>query len=315
MRSLLSLTVVLLGGLCPAAAMDDPANTAATGQTPASKSEPTADETAIRAASAAFVKAFNASDAQAIADLFTEDVESIDEDGTVVKGKRAVADLFAQAFSASPGSKMEIRTDSIRFLSPEVAKEEGRSTIKPAGAGAPDVDRYSVLYVKRDGKWLQSSIREHPEQDLSPHERLKELEWMLGEWVDESDSAVIFTTCRWSEDQNFLLRHYAIHVEGKPALNGTQRIGWDPVTGQFKSWVFDSKGGYSEGLWSREGNRWVVKVSGPLRDGKITTETNIITKVRDGMARWQSVDRTVAGRVLPDSREFVLVRRPPQPEQ
>jgi uncharacterized protein (TIGR02246 family) len=285
------------------------------GQASAGASEGSQDERAIRATSAAFVKAFNAGDARAIAELLTEDVESTDEDGSVVQGKWAVADLFAQAFTASPGGKMEIRIDSIRFLTPEVAKEEGRSTITPAGGGPPDVDRYSVLYVKKNGKWLQSSIREHPEHDLSPHERLKELEWMLGEWVDESDSAVIFTTCRWSEDRNFLLRHYAIRVEGKPALDGTQRIGWDPVTGQFKSWLFDSQGGYSEGLWSREGNRWIVKLSGPLRDGKITTETNIITKVRDGMARWQSVDRTVAGRLLPDTREFVLVRRPPQPEK
>jgi uncharacterized protein (TIGR02246 family) len=309
------MTLVLLGGLCPAAGIDERPNTTSTGQSPANRSEGTSDEKAIRATSAAFVKAFNAGDAKAIADLLTEDAESTDEDGTVVQGKWAVADLFAQAFAASPGSKMETRIDSIRFLTPEVAKEEGRSTITPAGEGAPDVDRYSVLYVKKDGKWLQSSIREHPEQDLSPHERLKELEWMLGEWVDESDSAVIFTTCRWSEDQNFLLRLYRIQVQGKPALNGTQRIGWDPATGQFKSWVFDSQGGYSEGLWSREGNRWVVKLSGPLRDGKITTETNIITKVRDGMARWQSVDRTVAGRLLPDTREFVLVRKPPQPEK
>ena len=138
---------------------------------------------------------------------------------------------------------------------------------------------------------------------------------MVGEWVDESDSAVIFTTCRWSEDKNFLLRNYSIQVQGKPAMTGTQRIGWDPVAGQFRSWNFDSQGGYSEGLWSREGDRWVIKLSGPLRNGKISTETNIITHVDKDTARWKSVDRTIGGRVLPDSPEFVLVRRPPQPKK
>ena len=192
-----------------------------------------------------------------------------------------------------------------------MAKEEGRCTITPAGAGGPDVDRYTVLYVKKDGKWLQSSVREHPDHDLSPHERLKELEWLVGDWVDESDAAVVFTTCRWSEDKNFLLRHYTFHIQGRPAMTGTQRIGWDPVTGQFKSWVFDSQGGQSEGLWSRDGDRWVIKMSGPLRGGKISTETNIITRVNKDMARWKSVDRTAGGQVLPDSPEFVLVRKPP----
>ena len=42
---------------------------------------------------------------------------------------------------------------------------------------------------------------------------------------------------------------------------GTQRIGWDPVAGQFRSWDFDSQGGYSEGLWSRDGDRWIIKMS------------------------------------------------------
>lgn len=284
-------------------------------QAAASAPERADDLKAIRAAGTAFVRAFNAGDAAAIAACFTDDAESIDEDGTVVRGKEAIAEAFAAAFAASPGDTMRVRADSVRFIGPDVAEEEGQCTVIPAKArgGSPDIDRYTVIYVKRDGKWLQSSVREHPEPDLSPHERLKELEWMVGEWVDESDSAVIFTTCRWSEDTNFLLRNYTIQIQGKPAMTGTQRIGWDPLTGQFKSWTFDSRGGYSEGLWSRDGNRWVVRMSGPLRNGKISAETNIITQVNKDMARWRSVDRSAAGALLPDSPEFVLVRKPPRP--
>ena len=55
-------------------------------------------------------------------------------------------------------------------------------------------------------------------------------------------------------------------------------------------------------------------MSGPLRNGKISTETNIITHVDKDTARWKSVDRTIGGRILPDSPEFVLVRTPPQPK-
>jgi hypothetical protein len=256
---------------------------------------------------------FNAGDAIAITELLAEEAESTGEDGSLVQCKCAVAELVAETLASSPGSKMQVRIGSIRFLSPDVAKEVGRCSITPAEGGVPEVSRYTVIYVKKGGKWLQSSIREHPDHEISPHDRLKGLAWMVGEWVDESDAAVIFTTCRWSDDHQFLLREYTIHVDGKPAMSGSQRIGWDPVTSQFKSWVFDSQGGYSEGLWSRDDNRYVVKLSGPLRDGKISTKTNIITKVRDGIVRWQSVDRTIGGRLLPDTREFVLVRKPPQP--
>ena len=41
---------------------------------------------------------------------------------------------------------------------------------------------------------------------------------------------------------------FVIHVQGKPVMNVTQRIGWDPLTKQIKSWVFDSDGGYGDAL-------------------------------------------------------------------
>ena len=93
------------------------------------------DEKAIQEAGAAFVKAYNAGDAKAIAALFTEDAESTDEDGTRVTGRQAIGESFAETFAANPGGKIEIRPDSLRFLSPEVAKEEGRSTVSSRGRG------------------------------------------------------------------------------------------------------------------------------------------------------------------------------------
>jgi uncharacterized protein (TIGR02246 family) len=312
MLSLLPSLFVMVG---QAGATDDNARSVPVGRPAADEPARSSEEKAIRAASDAFVNAYNAGDAKAIEDLFTADAESIDEDGARVLGRRAIGESFAETFAANPGGKIVVRPDSLRFLGPDVAKEEGRTTVTFAGGEEPDSDRYTVIYVKRDGRWLQSFVREHADMDLTPRERLEELGWMIGEWVDESDSAVIFTTCRWAEDTSFLIRTYTVRVQGKPALTGTQRIGWDPVAGQFRSWNFDSQGGFSEGLWSREGNRWIIKMSGPLRSGKISTETNIITHVDKDKARWKSVDRTIAGRVLPDSPEFVLVRRPPRPNE
>ena len=52
-------------------------------------------------------------------------------------------------------------------------------------------------------------------------------------------------------------------------LSGTQRIGWDPLKRQFKTWIFDSEGGHGEGYYTRNGDQWVVKTEG-VRPGRAT---------------------------------------------
>ena len=122
--------------------------------------------------------------------------------------------------------------------------------------------------MKEEGRWLYATVREEHAAGLAHHERLKELEWLLGEWLDESSESIIHTTCRWSDDRNFLLRDFVIHVQGKPVLSVTRRIGWDPLSKQIKSWVFDSDGGYGQAIWTRNGNQWTIKSTGVLPDGR-----------------------------------------------
>jgi uncharacterized protein (TIGR02246 family) len=275
-----------------------------------------ADARAIRALVADFLRAFDAGDAPAIAALFTPDGRVTDEAGDDAVGRDAIAARFAASFDDNPGGKIAIKDDSLRFLGADAAVEEGTAVITPGdGAGPPESVRYTALYVKRDGRWLHDSVRDHraAEAETTPHDRLKELGWMVGEWVDESADAVVFTTCKWSDDKNYLLRDFTLKVEGRPATAGTQRIGWDPLTKGIKSWVFDADGGHSEGLWSRDGDRWVVKSAGVLADGRTASATNVITFVNKDTTRWASVDRTVGGEAIPDVEEITIVRRPPKP--
>jgi uncharacterized protein (TIGR02246 family) len=262
----------------------------------------------------AFVGAYSKGDAEGIAALFTEDAEAADETGAVIRGRDAIRGHFASVFAEKPGEKIELSADSITFLGPDLARESGRSrTISPKNETS-EVARYDVLLVRSNSHWLHASVREIPETGLTPHDRLKELEWMVGEWVDESDEGVVRTSCRWSDDQNFLIREFRLHVGGRPALSGSQRIGWDPLTGQFKSWVFDADGGHSEGLWSRSGeSQWTIRASGVLADGQAVSGTQVVTYVNNSQARWQSVDRSVGGKSVPDLPEIVLVRTPPKP--
>src|SRR5262249_32028508 len=161
-------------------------------------------------------------------------------EGHHYEGRDLIERRLAETFAASPGIKLALEIESIRFLSPDVAKEEGRSRVTPTH-GAPDSRRYTALFVKRDGRWLISSVREEPDPLVRPHDRLKDLEWMIGDWVDEGSESVVRVACRWSDDENFLIRIFTVRRHGKPVLTVTQRIGWDPLAHQVRSWEFDSE--------------------------------------------------------------------------
>src|SRR5262245_24297281 len=152
--------------------------------------KPAGDEQAVRAIAAVFVEAFNKGDADAIAGQFADDARVVDEDGQAIEGKEAIRQRFAVAFQANPGLKVDFTIDKIQFLTPDVAAEEGHTSSKEGTTGEPVSGMYTVLYVKRDGRWKIAIVRDHPkagEATESPHKRLEELAWMTGEWVDEGD--------------------------------------------------------------------------------------------------------------------------------
>ncbi len=271
------------------------------------------DRKALDALVEEFIKAYNAGDASAIAGLFSEQGQIIDEVGDATRGRAAIQDRFASTFETYPGSTIQIAVSSRRFLGSDVALEEGRATVRRGEGQAGGSGRYFVIYVKRDGRWLHDTVQEYPADEPSSSERLKELAWMVGDWITESDDSVVSTHCEWDENKNYLLRKFTANLQGREPLSGTQRIGWDPLTRQIKSWVFDSEGGYAEGLWTRNGDQWIVKLNGVLRDGRVASATDIITYVNPHTARWRSVDRIVGGEPMPDVDEFVLVRTPPKP--
>jgi uncharacterized protein (TIGR02246 family) len=278
------------------------------------------DEKAIRAADAEFVRAFNANEAEPLAALFTDDAQIVDEHGQTFVGREAIRKRFAQSFKNPGGAVLSIRVDTIRFLGPDLALERGIATIGPAEPpDAPgETGPYTVVHVKRGGKWLQASVEDHsPAPPVEPEtntERLKELEWLLGDWVNESPAAVVMTSCRWDESKNFLLQQYTIQTAGKPVIRGTQRIGWDPARKRVRSWSFDSDGGFGEGFWSRDAEgRWVVRASGTRRDGQTVESTRVITPLDSHRIRWESVFRSQEGEALPDVDAFVMVRKPPPP--
>ena len=271
------------------------------------------DLRALRELVGKFTAAYNAGDAPALAALFTEDAEIVGADGSVTAGRAAIAGRFAAAFADDPGATITINPESVRLLDADSALEKGTATLTAGDGSAPETVRYSVVYVKRDGRWLHAVVRDEPEPEPTPHERLRELEWMVGEWVNESDDDVVATTCRWTDDGNFLVRDFDVKIDGRVALRGTQRIGWDPLHRQFRTWVFDTEGGFAEGLMARHGHRWLIKATGVRPDGQPAAATSVVTVLGKDRVGWQVSDRTVGGVAVPDIDQFVMVRKPPEP--
>jgi hypothetical protein len=233
-----------------------------------------------------------------------------------VRGKAAIVEMYASALEENPDLKIEPKVQEVRFLTPDVARVEGQTRLSTDTGDASEYTRFSTLLVKRDGKWLVAEIREYPApvEDVTSYDRLRELEWMVGDWVDESDNVNSSSTVRWAENQSFLVRTYQVEVKGEPAKSGTVFIGWDPQTGQIKSWLFDSEGGHGEGLWTRTGEKeWIVKAQGVLRDGRPTSATQIHVILNNDSVKTSSIDRIIGGQIAPDIADVVMVRKPPQP--
>jgi hypothetical protein len=203
--------------------------------------------------------------------------------------------------------------NSVWMVSPGLAIEEGKRVVSTKDDQASAATRYTWVMMKQQGAWKIASGREVEDDDsLSPHDRLKPLAWFVGDWVDEDSDAVIQISCKWSEDRNYLLVDFNAKIQGKPALKSSQRIGWDPLTGKIKSWVFDSDGGHGEGIWSQIENRWVIKSTAVLPDGQVGSATIVLEPQGKDSYLMKGFDR-IRGKTAERDFEVKIVRRPPSP--
>jgi uncharacterized protein (TIGR02246 family) len=269
------------------------------------------DEQAIRKAAQALVQAMNKGDLDALMALWTPDADYIDEAGKLTRGKEALTALFKKGLAENKGSKITGKTNSIKFLRPEVAMEDGTLEFA-APDGSKESNRYAVVWVKTGDRWLISSARDLPDEVTDvpslAYPQLKGLEWLVGEWQDASDKIDVKLSCKWDLNKSFLLVQYEVKSPGQDALQVTQRIGWDEYNGMLRSWTFDSLGGIGESYWQRDGNRWVAATSGILPDGGTGGATIVVEFVDQNTFVWRSLDRDVDGQPLADS-EIKFVRK------
>ncbi|MFM7842947.1 MAG: DUF4440 domain-containing protein, partial [Planctomycetota bacterium] len=137
------------------------------------------------------------------------------------------------------------------------------------------------------------------------------LAWLVGDWLNEGSDNVVKISYRWSEDKNFLLGDYHVTQQGKVVMKSSQRIGFDPVAGKIRSWLFDSDGGFGESSWTQVGEEWVLKSTATLPDGQQGSATITISAKDKNRFTMKGTDRLVGVERAPDF-DVTVVRQVPK---
>ena len=155
-------------------------------QVKADDAKPGPDEAEVHKALEAFVAAFNDNDAAKMAATLTATAEYIDDDSNRIEGSKAIGELLGKFFAANKGAKLQITPEGTRTVAPGVAIEDGESVITIPDKQTQSVRKFTIVYTKADGAWKIASIRSTRRTELvSAAERLKDLDFLIGEWVDE----------------------------------------------------------------------------------------------------------------------------------
>jgi uncharacterized protein (TIGR02246 family) len=267
-------------------------------------------EALIKKKTDAYVEAYNKHDPDAVAAFWAENGEYINpESGKTIVGKAAIKAAFKSHFQAHGDTQLDVKINSITFPSKDEALEIGLFHVRRPGK-KPKESAFKAFFENKNGEWLISEIRDVdiaavPDQ----YQHLKELEWLIGEWVDKDEDVEIKTSYKWDSSKNFIFGNFSVTTEGKLELKGTHIIGWDPIKKKIRSWVFDTDGTFGESTWTKKGNVWVVENAQTLANGSRASAINIYTPIDQNSYSWEATGREVGGKILPDINPIIIKRK------
>lgn len=263
-------------------------------------------EAAIRQSANTFTEAFKHQDAEAIANLWRPHGIYVDETGEEHQGREEIQKVYQAFFTEHDRPEIELKIDSIRFVTPDVALEQGTAAIVPPPLGGPATSRYSAVHVKQeDGRWLLDSVRDSRVELPSSYNHLAHLEMLVGNWKTEHNGAEIALTGNWNPKKTYLKRHFTVNSQGTQTTS-TELIGWDPSTQQVLSWTFSDDGSRNVGHWKALEDGWVVHNQGVTADGVPTTSVDFWAPLLDGALGWRSTHRTAGGEEVEAPNAVVL---------
>lgn len=258
------------------------------------------DEAGLRAALDSYAKTLKTGDLKAIMNYWAPDADFTSETGDVVKGREAISKLYAENLADLKAGTSAVKIDTLRFLTPDVAAMDGAVEFTPP-SGPVEANRFSAVWTRKEGRWIISSARDLPESEGQAADRgRKEMQWLAGEWNGKDRDTTVKLTVRPELDGKFALAKFEIKGPKQPLVI-YQLIGWDPIEGTLRSWTFDSRGGFGETLWARDGSTWVGNTVGVLASGQTGSSVNLIQMMGPDQFKWSATSREVDGQPIPDS--------------
>jgi uncharacterized protein (TIGR02246 family) len=282
--------------------------------------KPGPDEADVHKALEGFVDAFNENDAAKCAAAFAPTAEFIDDDSNRLEGSKQIGEVLTKYFATNKGAKLQITPEGTRTVAPGVVIEDGESVVTVPDKQTQSVRKFTFVYAKIGGAWKIASMREYPEEPevVATEDRLKELEFFIGEWVDEGGDSLVATTVKWSPDKSCLVREFSVLQQGKELMTGMQRIAVDPLTGTVKGWSFDSEGGHGESTWTKNGDSWLIRGTGVTSDGDTAAATYVIKPLSKDRVELKTMHKVVGDTVEADATSILVRRvvvRDPKPEK
>ena len=259
-----------------------------------------------------YVMAWNAGDVEALGRLWTADGELINTQGVAVDRKALLA---AKSAGGEGGrSVLSVKVGKTRLLEPNVAMVDGETSLATSEGSVFERMRFSGVLVKQDGAWRIRLIHELSSRQPAPEEPLKDLAWLLGEWVGMGNGVRVHVASQLDMGNRYIMSRFEVEPENGEAYEAVQRIGWDPETRSIKSWFFDSRGSISSGAWEKNGDHWLVAITGTQYDGESISGTSAITRVDDNSYLRTLANTRVGGEAVPD-QELRIFRVTPQPTE
>lgn len=259
-----------------------------------------------------YVATFNRHDANALGTYWTDDAiyTNLITDITI-EGKAALINEFKTWFEEKKGEKLEVKLIDVKVIEPGRVEEKGAFRLTLKDNPTPIENIFKAVLVEQNGKLLFDEVYQIEIDEVPSHyTKLKELEWLVGEWVDADPDLTIDTIVTWDKDKNFIKQQFNMKIFDQQIVEGQHIIGWDPASQKIRSWIFDNNGGLGEGKWTKQNdNVWYVNTLYILPDGRKGSSINIYTKVDNDTYTWASEGRDIAGEILPNLPPVKVVRK------
>lgn len=278
--------------------------------------EPSPEIAGLQKAASDFVAAYNKKDAAAIAALFTEDGEMGDITGKdLTSGRQEIKGRYEEIFASDPVS-MAVEVDSVRLVAPNLAIEDGTVHLTPAGDenAPPRSMTYTAVLAKgADGAWQIASTRNLTDATDAAGQLADLAEVVKGEWTSRtSDGVQLDLAFGWDPSGKFLAGDTLTTTADAEPQAGNIRIGWNAARKCIVSWIFDAKGGVTQGVWTPTNEGWMIRAEGTTADGETITASQELTTEGNDTLIWSATNRVVDGEKQPDT-ELRIVRQAPEP--